>query len=468
VSGDVRADTSLRAVFAGPRGRLLAALLLAEFAAAVQGIAYVTVLPFAARDLDGGRLYGATLGAGNLVTALVLALGAGLTARFRPRTTLAAATGLYVLGVTLAATAPAMPFLLAGAAVRGLAAGLLVALGMSAIGGLFEDALRPRVIGLFAIVWLLPSLAGPALNAAIAVAAGWRWAMAWPAVVVVVARILVGRYADRIPASTERRPVAVGTALVAVGGLLVASVASGSGRWGVPLLVVGLVAACGAGARLLVSAAAGSRLRARVLLCFAALGMAFFGGDGLVPLSVVEGLGHGVVASAVAVGSGLVCWSLTGLRPQPPGRSPDAGTVGVSLLTGALLVEALVQFDVLTRSAELPVVVAAWAVAGLGMGLAYGRLSAQAFDDLATEAVPPVAAAVAFAETGSAVVGSLLGGGVYSLGLGLGAPARGAIGVAFLLAAGAAATGTVLAVGRTTRRRVRLPSGGAARPPRRG
>jgi hypothetical protein len=106
------------------------------------------------------------------------------------------------------------------------------------------------------------------------------------------------------------------------------------------------------------------------------------------------------------------------------------------------------------------------------MGLAYGRLSAQAFDDLATEAVPPVAAAVAFAETASAVVGSLLGGGVYSLGLGLGAPVRAAIGVAFLLAAGAAVVGSGLAARRAqsapraiTPRRGRRPSGGAAPPP---
>jgi hypothetical protein len=70
-------DLSLRAVFAGRRGRLLAALLLAEFAAAVQGIAYATVLPLASRDLDGSRLYGATLAAGSLVSVLVLATSAG-------------------------------------------------------------------------------------------------------------------------------------------------------------------------------------------------------------------------------------------------------------------------------------------------------------------------------------------------------------------------------------------------------
>jgi MFS family permease len=448
VAEDVRADTSLRAIFAGRRGRLLAALLLAEFAAAVQGIAYVTVLPLAARDLDGSRLYGATLAAGSLVTALVLALGPGLTARLRPRATLALATGLYVLGVALTATAPAMPVLLAGSLVRGAAGGLLAAFGLSAIGGLFDDAVRPRVLGLFAVVWLLPSLAGPAVNAAVAVAFGWRWAMAWPAIVVVLARLLVGRHADLVPAPAERQPVALGTGLLAVGGLAVASAASGSGRWGVPVLVVGLLVACTGGARLL-TRAAGSTRRSLVLLCFAALVMAFFAGDGLVPLSVVEGLGRGVVAGAVAVGAGLVCWSLTGIRPRPAGRKPDAGTTGAALVAVALLAEAAVQFGVVPDGAGLPVAVAAWAVAGLGMGLAYARLSAQSFDDLATERVPGVAAAVAFAETASLVVGSLLGGGSYSVGTGLGAAARTSIGVGFLLAAAAAVVSTLLAVRRT-------------------
>jgi hypothetical protein len=272
--------------------------------------------------------------------------------------------------------------------------------------------------------------------------------MAWPAIVVVVARVLVGRHADLVPAPAERRPVAVGTGLLAVGGLAVASAASGSGRWGVPVLIGGLLVACTAGTRLL-TRAAGSTRRSLVLLCFAALVMAFFAGDGLVPLSVVEGLGRGVVAGAVAVGAGLVCWSLTGLRPQPAGRKPDAGTTGAALVAVALLGEAAVQFGIVPADAALAVTVAAWAVAGLGMGMAYGRLSAQAFDDLPTEGVPAVAAAVAFAETASLVVGSLLGGGSYSVGTGLGAAARTSIGVGFLLAAAAATVSTLLAVRRT-------------------
>jgi hypothetical protein len=69
------ATAPVRAVFAGRRGRLLAGLLLAEFAAAVQIVAYSSVLPLASRDLHGSSLYGATLAAGTMTMILVLASG---------------------------------------------------------------------------------------------------------------------------------------------------------------------------------------------------------------------------------------------------------------------------------------------------------------------------------------------------------------------------------------------------------
>jgi MFS family permease len=423
------ADTTLRAVFAGRRGRLLAALLLAEFAAAVQGIAYITVLPLASRDLNGSRLYGATVAAGSLVSVLVLAVGFGLIARLGPRRTLLLATVLYLGGVALAATAPAMGWLLAGSAVRGLAAGLLAAFGLTAIGGLYDDDLRPRVLALFSLVWLLPSLAGPGANAAVSVLAGWRWAMAWPAAVVVVARLLVGRNADLVPWSTERRPVALGTGLLVVAGLVLASLATAAGHWGIPLLIGGVLISAGAGARVLHRATGGDRIRTWTLVAFSGLIMAFFGGDALIPLAVVEGLDRGVVASAVAVGAGLVAWSLAGLRSSARQR-PDPAVLGLAVLALALAAEVLGQAGLLGPRAALAVVVGAWAVAGLGIGLAYPRLSSGAFDGLAPHEVVPVATAVAFAETTAVVIGSLLGAGVYSLATNAGAADRPAIGTA--------------------------------------
>ena len=443
-------DTSLRTVFAGRRGRLLFALLLAEFAAAVQGIAYATVLPAAAADLHGDRLYGATLAAGTLVSVVVLAAGSGIGDRLGgPRRTLLTATGLFIAGVALTAAAPAMGWLLAGTALRGLAGGLLAAFGLSAIGGLFEDAVRPRVLGLFALVWLLPSLVGPPVNAALTVAVGWRWAMAWPVVVVIAARVLVGRDVDLIPAGTGRRPMALRLGLLVAGGLLLASGATGSGRWGVPLLVLGLVAACAGGVRVLARAAGGDRRRVLVLLSFAAGVTAFFGGDGLVPKALFTGLGSGVVAYTVALAAGWVAWSLTGARPPTPRPGFDPALLGTVLVTLAVLTEAAVQTRWLGGTVALAVAIGAWAVGGLGMGLAYGRLQPEAFDDLPAEQVAPVATAVAFAETAAAVVGSLLGGGTYSLATTVGVPARTALLTGFLLLGAAGLSAVVMARLRT-------------------
>jgi MFS family permease len=435
------ADTSLRAVFAGRRGRLMAALLLAEFAAAVQGIAYSTVLPLASRDLDGGRLYGATLAAGSLVTVLVLAVGSGVTARLGARATLLTATLLYVGGVALAVTAPAMGWLLAGSAVRGLGSGLLAAFGLTAVGGLYEDALRPRVLSLFALVWLLPSLVGPAVNAGIAHWADWRVAMAWPAVVVVVARLLVGRDAGLVPWSPDPRRPAVAPGLLVVGGLLLASLATTAGPWGFPLFAVGVLLSCGAGWVVLDRATGGTRSRTRVLVAFSALVGAFFAGDGLIPLAVVEGLDRGVVATAVAVSAGLVTWSLTGLAPWPAGRRPDPAVLGPVLVALGLGAAAVSQAGLLPTPGALALLVAGSAVAGAGIGLAYPRLSSGALDGLDPAQVAPVATAVAFVETTAVVLGSLLGAGLWSLATTSGLDDRAATGGGFVLATSVALAG---------------------------
>ncbi|NYJ06028.1 MFS transporter [Petropleomorpha daqingensis] len=440
--------TSLRVIFSGRRGRLLAALLLAEFAGAVQGIAYATVLPLAAQELDGAALYGATLSAGLLTGVVVLAAGPGVTARLPPRQNLALATGLFVAGVVLSACAPAMGWLLAGGILRGIAGGLLAAFGLSAIGGLFEDDVRPRVLSLFTLVWLLPSLAGPPVNAAITVWLGWRWAMAWPVLVVIAARLLMSRDTGLIPAPSEEKETSLGTGLLVAAGLALASAATTRGGWGIPLLVAGLLLAVVAGTRVMVRATADSRRRTTVVLAYACLAAAFFGGDGLIPLAIVEGLGRGVVASAVGLGAGLVAWSITGLLPATAGRRPDPAKVGTVLVVAALLTEAFAQTGLVGSTPALVLAVAAWGVAGFGIGIAYVQLSAQAFDSLAPERVAAVAGAVAFAETASVVVGSLLGAGSYSLATGLHVGASTGISVGFLLVAAVGAVGAVLAARR--------------------
>lgn len=434
---------TLRDVFGGKRGRLLIALLLAEFGAAVQGIAYSTVLPVAAADLGGTALYGATLAAGSLSSVLVLSAGAGVVARIRPATILLSATGLYVVGVLMEALASSMEWVLAGSIVRGLAAGLLAGFGLSAIGGLFDDDLRPRVLGLFALVWLLPSLAGPAVNAAVTLAFGWRWAVAWPAIIVVVARIMVGRQASVIPWQRSDERVAPGNGLLVVAGLVAASVGSGlSSGTGIALFAAGLVAAGWGSLRVIGRSTRPSRIRGFIVATFFLLCTGFFGLDGLLAISVIEGSGGGVVAGSIAVGGALVAWSAVGLVPgwlTPAFRI----TLGSALVVVGLAASLVAQ----ASTTGLPAIVVATGgaiVAGAGMGLAYPSLSSAAFDRLDAAKVAVVATAVAFGEVAATSVGSLLGGGTYSLGTSSALGARPSLVVAFALLIGVTVAATVL------------------------
>ena len=445
-------DTSLRTVFAGRRGRLLIALLLAEFAAAVQIVAYSSVLPLAADDLDGDRLYGATLTAGTFATIAVLGSGGGVFARMRPHVLLFAATTFYVGGVIFAAAAPAMEWVLLGSILRGLGAGLLAGFGLAAIGGLFEDALRPRVLGLFAAIWVLPSLLGPLLNAAIAATVGWRWALAWPALLVLGARLLMGRDASIIPWQTEERRVDLANTALLLGGLVLSAIAPALPRSLVLVAFVGgLVVASIAALRILRRASGGDRRLFRTVVAFLAVCLVVFSAYGLVPLVAIEHLEAGIVAASVALGAGLFSWSLVGMRPTWVDEwLGDTATLGFALVAAAMVVLFGSQLPALDRQVAMGVLIAGWCLAGVGMGFAYPRLTSRAFENLATARTPIVASAVAFAEFGGSALGSMLGGGMYSVSPAFEAPHQFAFTVAFAVLT-ALAAGTI-AVARSTYR----------------
>lgn len=276
------------ALFAGRRGRLLAGLLLAEFAGALQSVAYSSVLPLASAELDGGSLYGATVAATALTTILVLSAGPRLLTRFSATHTLVIATVFYVIGVLLAATAPAMGFVLAGSIVRGFASGLLTGFALTAVGALYDEEVRPRVVGLFAVMWVLPALLGPPLNSAIAVAFGWRWAMAWPAVLVVAARILVGRQAEIVPWHRSKQTSELGNGSLVLCGLVIASCASAvNAAWAIAPFVLGLLLAAWASRRTLRGLLGDSPQSLRSTTTFLTLCLAFFGGAALVALGEI-------------------------------------------------------------------------------------------------------------------------------------------------------------------------------------
>lgn len=395
----------------------------------------------AAGDLASGRpsdaaWYAAVLSADGVATLIVLGLGGRLLTRVGAGRLLLAGTSAYVAGSLACALAPSMPVVLAGTLVRGGAGGLLAGLGLAAVGGLFPDEVRPRVMGLFAFVWLVPSVAGPVLNATVTGLVGWRATMAWPCLVVVAARLVVGRHLSLVPWERSDGGVRAGAALVVVAGLVLAGAAAPlagavGGRLGDHastvsgwvFLLVGGATATAAGAGVVAALVGAGRRRRRVVAAFAACCLAWYTAAAAIPWVLVAGADRGAVATNAVFAAGVATWALTGLRTphSRPGRWWDPGsdpsTAALLLVGGlALLLGCLVGATTTGGSAAVALVVGAglgWAVAGVGMGLSYTRLSAGVFDG--EPGAPPgsvasVGVAVAFVELLTVGLGGSLGG----------------------------------------------------------
>jgi MFS family permease len=432
-----RLSTLLR----GRRGRFLASLLLAEFAAAMQGVAYSTVLPVVARDLDGFPLFGATLAAGPIATVAMLSLTPRVLRRLRPGPVLLVSTATFVVGAAMTVFAPNMGWVLAGTVVRGVAGALLGGFGMGALGSLYDARERPRVFALFSLMWLLPSLAGPPVNALITEWAGWRWALAWPAVVVVAARVLMGTTISAVPDDRANAQVRVRTGVgLAVPALLAVGAwgSTGAGPLGALMLSVGAAAAAAAAVTFVSRSLPGAG--GRILVAFAALCAVYFGTSGLISLAMIEALGSTVVLAAVAVAGGLVAWSVVGLLPRPR-RMPDAAVLGMVLVgAGAALVAGGIAASG-TLGAAL--VVLGSTTTGIGMGLAYPVLNSEPFDLGAPSST--VGALVLFTETAATAWVSIAGGGAYSSLHSSGVPPAAALTATFIGLVVVAAVGATVA-----------------------
>ena len=448
-------EPTVRDVLSGRRGCTLGLLLLLELGAAFQGLAFATVLPLVAKDLDGATLYGPTLAAGTYASIAVLAIGSARLGTLDPRRSLLAATVLTVAGALLTVTATRMEMVLTGSILRGAAGGIVAGFALGAIAAMYDERMRPRVLGLFAIVWLLPSLVGPALNAAITLGVGWRIAMAWPAALVVLGRVLLHRRIADIPWEPTAAPsLRTGPGATLVAALTIAALSPRLTAWpGLVVLIGALVAAVVITGRLLHDLLGADGPRRAMGLTMLGLTAAFFGGHQLVSLAVLTGLGGGVLGAAVASGVAQTLWSVTGFRP---GRrtSPlgDRVLIGLAVLSCSLALVAVTLLSGLDAHVAEATVGVVWAVAGLGMGLAYPHVSAGTMTGLSGAAATRGGVAPVLAETVGITIGGLLGGNLYALGHASGAPANRSIALAF---GAMAAIGVLTAVkvrGSTVRR----------------
>lgn len=390
---DVTNPPRLRALFRGPRGGLLAAFLLTEFAAGVSGLSYAAVLPVAAQELGGLALYGPAVTVAGIVGIAVMPVGAYLYGRLGPQAQLWLSTAVFLLGVALSVTAVSMAMLIAGLAIRGLAAGLLVGLGLGVLSGLYEDPRdRERAFGLFALMWVVPSLSGPVINSAILLSVGWRPAMAWPAILLLIGRVLVSRSLRRVAIDRPNAPAGIRGApwfIAIAAGLALAQLAIAFGTSTALVVALLVVAAILIVAfRRALAATAPQRRRAQsggwalALVC-----AGYFGVGAIVPLIAVVLIDPSGVLAALLVALGPLAWAL--LSAGGIGPRLSTATARVFAAAGFPIGAALAAFGALTEengAAAIVLLGSAVLVSGSAMGVTYPKVMTLAFVGFREEA----------------------------------------------------------------------------------
>ncbi|GGO68387.1 MFS transporter [Nocardioides deserti] len=350
---------------------------------AFEAMAVTTVMPSVARDLDGFRLYALSFAA-PLASGVVGMVGAGMWSdRAGPRAPLLISMVLFSLGLLTCGTTPSMEVLIAGRVLQGLGGGALVVALYVVVGLVYPSLLQPAIFASFAAAWVLPALFGPGLAAVVASAFGWRWVFTGTILLVLVALMLIAPALRRMkphPQGTTTPLSRLGWACVAaVGVLALALLGADSGlAWGGAvgaLLLVFLALA-----RLLPAGTLiGGRGLPAVVATRGLLSAGFFCAEAHIVFVLQDRWDLSVGQAGVALTLVGLVWALSSQVQSRLGtritheRAMHAGTTVV--LVGIVTLFVAVAFQVAGSELSPVLPIAAYVLAGAGMGFAYPRTS---------------------------------------------------------------------------------------------
>ncbi|MGV8910807.1 MAG: MFS transporter [Propionicimonas sp.] len=352
---------------------LAGGLLVVELAAGMQIFLSQAVLPFMAQDLGATEYHGVVIAAAWISFFFGMPLGVGLSSRFGVGRVLVAGALVLVGGSVVAAASAAFWVYLIGMIVRSVAGGCLATVSMSALVVGLRGRLRQLVLAGIPGMWVIATFAGPTYATSVTEAMGWRWAMVLYLPVVLAALLIVS---SRLPPSqiTLDAPLGHRQALT-LGAALALLVLPDLGGWVqiVTLIAAGLVMLWGVRSILPIGRL-GIRSPRRSAFAFLMVLCATYFGAG----SVLTPIGHDVYFMSAGqlnllLTAGGLGWALTslgcGARPvRSAGAYVTRASAGTLLLIGGIACLALLESG---RAATPWLMVLAWTVAGIGMGLAF-------------------------------------------------------------------------------------------------
>ncbi len=383
--------------FAPERRLLTIGLIGLVAAAAFEGMAVPTVLPAMVDDLGGLDLYGWAFSAFWLTNIIGITLAGSDADRRGPGRAFVIGVVLFAAGMAVSGVANEMSVVIAGRAIQGFGSGAIGSVVYAAIARAYPASVTPRMIALVSSAWVVPGLVGPALAGWVTDTIDWRWVflgivppvLAMGVVVYPQLARLGAARSTTVPIRDGRRRafdavrLAVGSTFL-LGALTIGSVRielSGLGlgieRWVMALVLAaaGGWLAIGAVRHLLPPGTLSLRRgRPSVFAAVFTIAFAFFGTEAFVPLTVVDVRGGSITGGGLALSAAAVTWTI-GSWVQA--RAASAGVRRTLVTSGAGLIGAGIIITALVLIPQMPILIGAlgWAVAGLGMGLAYSMLA---------------------------------------------------------------------------------------------
>ena len=155
------------------RMRVLGAVMVGVFLAALDQTVVGTALPRIITDLGGNNLYTWAFTAYLLTSTISGPLYGKLSDLFGRRPIFLFGIGVFMIGSLLAGLSQEMWQLVAARGIQGLGAGALFPIALAVIGDLFAPSERGKYQGLFGAVFGLSVLVGPAIGGIITDTIGW-------------------------------------------------------------------------------------------------------------------------------------------------------------------------------------------------------------------------------------------------------------------------------------------------------
>ncbi len=157
------------------RMRILGAVMVGIFLAALDQTVVGTALPRIISDLAGNELYTWAITAYLLTSTSSGPIYGKLSDLYGRRPIFLTGIAIFCLGSLLAGISQEMWQLVLTRGIQGLGAGALFPIALAVIGDLFAPSERGRYQGLFGAVFGLSTLVGPALGGLITDTIGWHW-----------------------------------------------------------------------------------------------------------------------------------------------------------------------------------------------------------------------------------------------------------------------------------------------------